>query len=158
MLHNLHTGDFFNEVFYANGRYMPDALAEATRVLRDWRNGDEHPIDPRLFDALHEHRRAARDHRPFLVISGYRSPHTNAMLTRRSSGVAEHSQHMLGKAIDVRVQGVELRHLRIGGRWTWAPAASATTRCRTSSTSTWVASANGAAPDLGGSPGRTARS
>ncbi|CAN7376931.1 DUF882 domain-containing protein [Phenylobacterium sp. LjRoot219] len=111
-LHNLHTGDFFNEVFYANGRYMPDALAEATRVLRDWRNGEQHPIDPRLFDALHDINVRLESNRPFLVISGYRSPHTNAMLNRRSSGVAKKSQHMLGKAIDVRVQGVELRHLR----------------------------------------------
>jgi len=95
VLHNLHTGDTFNDVFFANGSYVPDALAEAMRVLRDWRNGEEHPMDPRLFDT-----------------SGYRSPQTNAMLHARSSGVAERSQHMLGKAIDVRVEGVGLRNLR----------------------------------------------
>ena len=111
-LHNLHTGDSFNEVFYAEGRYLPDALAEATRVLRDWRNGEEHPIDPRLFDALHAINTRLESNRPFQVISGYRSPRTNAMLHRRSSGVAQKSQHTLGKAIDVRVQGVELRNLR----------------------------------------------
>jgi uncharacterized protein YcbK (DUF882 family) len=112
MLHNLHTGDRFNEVYYANGRYMPDALAEATRVLRDWRNGEEYPIDPRLFDALHQINDRLGASRPFQVISGYRSPRTNAMLNARSSGVAKHSQHTLGKAIDVRIQGVELRNLR----------------------------------------------
>jgi uncharacterized protein YcbK (DUF882 family) len=111
-LHNLHTGDTFNEVFYANGRYEPGALAEAMRVLRDWRNGEEHPIDPRLFDTLHAINVRLGADRPFQVISGYRSPRTNAMLHARSSGVAEHSQHVVGKAIDVRVQGVQLRDLR----------------------------------------------
>jgi uncharacterized protein YcbK (DUF882 family) len=112
VLHNLHTGDTFNEVFYANGRYMPDALAEAMRVLRDWRNGEEHPMDPRLFDSLHEINVRLDTDNPFQVVSGYRSPRTNAMLHSRSSGVAEHSQHMLGKACDVRVEGVALGNLR----------------------------------------------
>jgi uncharacterized protein YcbK (DUF882 family) len=111
-LHNLHTGDTFNEVFYANGSYVPDALADAMRVLRDWRNGEEHPMDPRLFDTLHEISVRLDTNQPFQVISGYRSPTTNAMLHSRSSGVAAHSQHMLGKASDVRVQGVELHNLR----------------------------------------------
>lgn len=112
VLHNLHTGDTFNEVFYANGRYMPDALAEAMRVLRDWRNGEEHPMDPRLFDTLHEINARLDTSSPFQVISGYRSPATNAMMHARSSGVAEHSQHVLGKACDIRVEGVALRNLR----------------------------------------------
>jgi uncharacterized protein YcbK (DUF882 family) len=112
VLHNLHTGDTFNEVFYADGRYMPDALAEAMRVLRDWRNGEEHPMDPRLFDTLHEINTRLDTNSPFQVISGYRSPSTNAMLHARSSGVAEFSQHMLGKACDLRVEGVALHNLR----------------------------------------------
>lgn len=112
LLHNLHTGDTFNEVYYANGGYLPDALAEATRVMRDWRNGQEHFIDPRLFDALHAINDRLGTSRPFQIISGYRSPATNAMLHARSNGVAEHSQHMLGKAVDIRVEGVELARLR----------------------------------------------
>jgi uncharacterized protein YcbK (DUF882 family) len=111
VLHNLHTGDTFNDVFFANGRYVPDALAEAMRVLRDWRNGEEHPMDPRLFDALHAINDRLDNNRPFQVISGYRSPSTNAMLHARSAGVAETSQHMVGKAIDVRIEGVGLRNL-----------------------------------------------
>jgi len=111
-LYNLHTGDRFDEVFYADGQYMPDALAEAMRVLRDWRNGEEHPMDPRLFDTLHEISARLDNRSAFQVISGYRSPSTNAMLHARSSGVAEHSQHMLGKACDVRMEGVSLRDLR----------------------------------------------
>jgi uncharacterized protein YcbK (DUF882 family) len=112
MLHNLHTGDSFNEVYWANGQYVPGALAEAMRVMRDWRDGREHPMDPRLFDALHAINTRLETSQPFQLISGYRSPHTNAMLHARSSGVAEKSQHTLGKASDVRVQGVDLRHLR----------------------------------------------
>ena len=112
VLNNLHTGDTFNEVYYANGSYLPDALAEATRVMRDWRNGEEHSIDPTLFDALHAIGGRLETRRPFQIISGYRSPRTNAMLHSRSHGVAEHSQHMLGKAVDVRVEGVALSNLR----------------------------------------------
>lgn len=112
ILDNLHTGETFNEVYYANGSYLPDALAEATRVMRDWRTGDERFIDPALFDALHAIRDRVESARPFQVISGYRSPRTNAMLHGRSNGVAENSQHVLGKAIDIRMDGVELSNLR----------------------------------------------
>jgi uncharacterized protein YcbK (DUF882 family) len=112
MLHNLHTGEAFNEVYWADGRYVPGALAGAMRVMRDWRNGEEHPMDPRLFDTLHEINQRLGTSRPFQLISGYRSPRTNAMLSARSSGVARSSQHTVGKASDVRVQGVELNNLR----------------------------------------------
>lgn len=112
VLNNLHTGEAFNEVYYANGGYLPDALAEATRVMRDWRTGDEHYIDPTLFDALHAIGGKLETRAPFQIISGYRSPKTNAMLHSRSRGVAEHSQHTVGKAIDVRIQGVDLANLK----------------------------------------------
>jgi len=112
VLHNLHTGETFNEVYFANGSYLPDALAEATRVMRDWRTGEERFIDPSLFDALTGVQQRLETARPFQIISGYRSPKTNAMLRGKSHGVAEHSQHMLGKAIDINIQGVDLRNLR----------------------------------------------
>ena len=112
VLTNLHTGEAFNEVYYANGSYLPDALADATRVLRDWRTGDEHIIDPGLFDTLHAIQGRLETRTPFQIISGYRSPRTNAMLRRRGHSVAEASQHMLGKAIDVRIEGVALSNLR----------------------------------------------
>ena len=111
MLHNLHTGDKFNEIYFANGKYQPDALAEAMRVLRDWRNGEEHVMDPRLFDVMHGVQQRLGVDAPFQIISGYRSPQTNAILHARSSQVATHSQHTLGKAVDVRIQGVALEHL-----------------------------------------------
>jgi len=112
VLDNLHTGERFSSVYYANGSYLPDALAEATRVMRDWRTGDEHFIDPTLFDALHAIGDKLETRKPFQIISGYRSPKTNAMLHRRSNGVAEHSQHTVGKAIDLRIEGIELSNLR----------------------------------------------
>jgi uncharacterized protein YcbK (DUF882 family) len=112
ILDNLHTGERFDAVYFANGSYLPDALAEGTRVMRDWRTGDERFIDPALFDALHAIRSRLETRAPFQVISGYRSPRTNAMLNARSDGVAQNSQHVLGKAIDVRIQGVDLSRLR----------------------------------------------
>ena len=112
VLDNLHTGERFNEVYYANGSYLPDALAEATRVMRDWRTGDEHFIDPTLFDALNAIRGRVESRAPFQIISGYRSPRTNAMLRGQGHGVAENSQHLLGKAIDIRIEGVDLRNLK----------------------------------------------
>ena len=109
---NLHTGERFTGVYFENGRYVADALAEGMRVLRDWRTGEEHVIEPELFDILHGVRTRLETNRPFQVISGYRSPRTNAALHAKSSGVASNSQHTLGKAVDVRLDGVELRHVR----------------------------------------------
>jgi uncharacterized protein YcbK (DUF882 family) len=110
-LHNLHTGDSFAEAYYENGVYVPSALAEAQRVLRDWRNGEEHLMDPRLFDLMHDISGDLETGQAFQIISGYRSPKTNAAMHERSSGVASNSQHMYGKAVDVRIQGVELARL-----------------------------------------------
>jgi uncharacterized protein YcbK (DUF882 family) len=110
-LHNLHTGEQLDAVYWENGSYVPDALAKAMRVMRDWRNGQEHVMDPRLFDVLHAIQGRLEVNRPFQLISGYRSPATNAMLHAESGQVASHSQHLLGKASDIRVEGVELAHL-----------------------------------------------
>lgn len=112
-LHNLHTGEVLDAVYWESGRYVPDALAEAMRVMRDWRNGKEHVMDPRLFDVLHGvQQKLGTKSKPFQLISGYRSPQTNAMLHAESGQVASHSQHMQGKASDIRVEGVELVHVR----------------------------------------------
>src|SRR5438045_1523227 len=67
LLHNLHTGETFNEVYFENGRYVPQALAQAMRVMRDWRNGQEHFMDPRLFDALHAINSRLEINRPFQI-------------------------------------------------------------------------------------------
>jgi uncharacterized protein YcbK (DUF882 family) len=111
-LHNLHTGETLKTVYWERGAYVDGALGEARRLLRDWRNDQQHAMDPELFDLFHDLRARLDVDRPFQIISGYRSPVTNAALHARSSGVATHSLHMSGKATDLRVEGVELRHLR----------------------------------------------
>jgi uncharacterized protein YcbK (DUF882 family) len=110
-VHNLHTGETLNAVYWESGRYVPGALAEAMRVMRDWRNGQEHVMDPRLFDLLHAVQSRLEVNRPMQLISGYRSPATNRMLHAESGEVAAHSQHLIGKASDIRIEGVELARL-----------------------------------------------
>jgi uncharacterized protein YcbK (DUF882 family) len=110
-LDNVHTGEKLNVVFYENGKYVPDALADAMRVMRDWRNGQEHAMDPRLFDVLHGIREQLDTEQPFQLYSGYRSPTTNAAMHEHSHQVASNSQHMQGKASDIHVEGVQLDHL-----------------------------------------------
>lgn len=112
LFHNLHTGEKFSEVYFANGSYIPTAMAGAMRVLRDWRNGAQHFMDPKLIDAMHAIQLRLDTRQPFQIISGYRSPQTNAKLHAASGQVAEHSQHTQGKAVDIRIQGVDLRNLR----------------------------------------------
>jgi uncharacterized protein YcbK (DUF882 family) len=99
--------------YWEHGRYLPDALSEINYVLRDHRSGAVTDIEPGLLDLLHLLRSRLDARVPFHIISGYRSPETNAMLRRNGSGgVAKRSLHMQGKAVDVRVPGLELGHLR----------------------------------------------
>lgn len=109
--HNLHTGESLNAVFWEQGEYVPDALSAVNHVLRDFRNGEVHVIEPRLLDLLHTLSARVGTAGPFQVISGYRSPATNAMLHAHSDGVAKSSLHMQGMAIDIRLPDVALDHL-----------------------------------------------
>jgi uncharacterized protein YcbK (DUF882 family) len=111
-LRHLHTGETLHVEYAVGETYLPDALAAVNRLLRDFRTGDVHPIDPGLLDLLHRVARRLDTHQSFEVISGYRSPVTNAALRRRSEGVAARSLHMVGQAIDIRVAGVDLVMLR----------------------------------------------
>ena len=106
---NTHTGESLDIVYREGTQYLTDALAEIDRLLRDHRSGDVHEIDRGLLDQL-ARLRALLDvgKRPFHVISGYRSPSTNAMLAARSGGVATHSLHLQGRAIDLRMPGIRL--------------------------------------------------
>ncbi len=109
---HLHTGETLQVEYHDGRRYLDDALRTVDHYLRDFRTGEVHPIDPGLLDLLYTLRcRTVGRCRPFEVFSAYRSPKTNAMLRRRSSGVAKHSFHMRGQAIDVRLPGVDVRHL-----------------------------------------------
>ncbi|HHD63769.1 MAG TPA: DUF882 domain-containing protein [Desulfobulbaceae bacterium] len=94
------------------GGYDSHALARINYLLRDFRTGEEHPIDPKLLDILFDVRRNFGGRGTFAVISGYRSPKTNKQLCARSSGVAKHSLHMVGKAIDVRLIGVRTKKIQ----------------------------------------------
>lgn len=108
-----HTGERLHGIeYFAAGHYLPEALDQVSHHLRDWRTDEVHPIDPRLLDILHELRRRTGTTRPFEVISGYRSPATNAMLRAQSSKVSANSLHLLGRAVDIRLPDVPLRSLR----------------------------------------------
>jgi uncharacterized protein YcbK (DUF882 family) len=109
---NLHTGERLNATYFEGGDYVPDALQAMNHLLRDFRTGDVHPIAPTLLDLVNTLQARLETDQTVHVISGYRSPQTNAMLHERSSGVASHSLHMEGEAMDIRIPGVELAHLR----------------------------------------------
>ncbi len=109
---NTHTGDTFADAYWEHGSYVPDAMAAINHVMRDHRSGETHAIDPRLLDQLHTLKGVVGGAAPYQIISGYRSPATNATLHEQSSGVATHSLHMEGRAIDIRVSGVDLPRLR----------------------------------------------
>jgi len=107
-----HTRETATITYRRNGQYDEQALAQLNWLLRDWRVNAPAKMDPRLFDVLWEVYRETGSRAPIHVVSAYRSPVTNAMLRRRSSGVSEHSQHMLGKAMDIRLPDVETGRLR----------------------------------------------
>ncbi len=91
---------------------MASALTEINELLSGFRTGEVELVDPELLDLIHDVREALRSSGTFEVVSAYRSPETNEMLRARSGGVARNSQHVLGKAIDVRLRGVETNKLR----------------------------------------------
>jgi uncharacterized protein YcbK (DUF882 family) len=109
---NLHTGENLKTTYWAEGHYQADEMQAINHLLRDHRTGDVEDIDDHLIDMLNLLHQKMNGKQPFHVISGYRSPKTNAMLRQNSSGVAKKSLHMLGKAIDIRLPGRELSQLR----------------------------------------------
>ena len=108
---SLHTGERLTAAYVRGGRYDAGALEEIDQILRDWRSGEVQPMDRGLLDLLYLLRGRVGGRGPFEIISGYRSPKTNAKLASRSGGVAKKSQHMLGKAIDVALPGTALTAL-----------------------------------------------
>lgn len=107
-----HTGETLSCTYFGAGGYLPDQLSRVNHFLRDFRTGEVHRIDPGVLDILFELRTRADRDEAFHVISGYRSPRTNAMLRRSSTGVSAHSLHMVGQAIDVRLPGFPTGKLR----------------------------------------------
>jgi uncharacterized protein YcbK (DUF882 family) len=110
-LTNLHTGERLDIEYFRDGSYLPEALAALEVLLRDFRNGEQHAIDPKLMDYLVDVAAQAGVPPAYSVISGYRSPQTNERLHERSSGVSQHSLHMQGRAIDVRMSDVDCQDL-----------------------------------------------
>ena len=109
--YNLHTGESLNATFWADGGYVPAALTDINHVLRDFRTDQVMAIDPKLLDLLFALRGQMDTKDPFHVISGYRSPATNAMLHEHSSGVAAKSFHTKGMAIDINLPDRSLSDL-----------------------------------------------
>src|ERR1700691_1449180 len=114
-LHHIHTDEDPTITFKGDGRYDEAALEKLNWFLRDWRKQQETKMDPHLIDLIWEVQRETGSKEPVWVVCGYRSPETNAMLRRRSSGVARFSQHMLGHAMDFYIPGVPLAELRAFG-------------------------------------------
>lgn len=111
-LHNIHTQEKIEAVYFEKGQYVPDAVQALDKVLRDYRTGDVYSMHPELFDTLAALAQKTETKSHFQVISGYRSPRTNALLHERSGQVAKRSLHMDGKAMDVYLEDVALDRVR----------------------------------------------
>ena len=111
-LSNQHTNESGSFTFMVNGVYDSGTLDKLNWFCRDWRLNEPTKMDPHLFDIIWEVYRESGSSQPIDVLSGYRSPQTNAMLRRRSRQVAEHSQHMQGKAIDAHFLDVSTGRIR----------------------------------------------
>ena len=110
-LYNVHTGERVQGPYFENGKYNQQVIRQITKLMRDHRNNELHRIDPALVDLMHGIQARVGARKPLEIVSGYRSPETNEMLRLAGYGVAEHSFHMQGKAVDIRVPGVRVSQL-----------------------------------------------
>ena len=101
--YHTHTDEHLTVTYARAGQFDPRALRRVNHYLRDFRTGEEHVIDPGVLDILWRIQQKMGCHGTYQVISGYRSPVTNQALRKKSNGVAKHSLHMLGQAIDIRL-------------------------------------------------------
>lgn len=111
---NAHTGESFSGVYRVGNKYLPDAFKQINTVMRDFRTNQVYPMDPRVIDIIYASQRMTGKRNPLEILSGYRSPKTNAMLRGKSqaSGVAKKSLHMKGQAVDMRMEGFSTARLR----------------------------------------------
>lgn len=114
--YNTHTGEKLSTTFWSGGSYLDDGIAEISWLLRDHRAEETSNMDPKLLDLLYTLQQKVGHGGEYHVISAYRSPATNAMLSKQSSGVAKRSYHMLGQAIDIRLPGFDTRELHRAAR------------------------------------------
>ena len=110
--YHTHTSESLTVTYYRDGEYVASALAELNDFLRDFRTDDATSMDPAVFDILHEIQTESGSTGTYEIISAYRSPATNEMLRDKSNGVARNSQHLLSKAIDVRLTDIDTAELR----------------------------------------------
>lgn len=110
--YNLHTGESLDTTFCVHGSFVKESLQDINHLLRDHRTDEACSMDPRLLMLLDDLKNMLGSKQPFHIISGYRSPATNQMLSQNSNGVAKKSLHMQGKAIDIRMPGVDTRALQ----------------------------------------------
>lgn len=109
--YHTHTGKRGSFTYWEKGEYVPEVMKAVNYFLRDWRDNSIHKIDESLLDQLYLLHYFTDSNKPFEVISGYRSPKTNAMLLKKTEGVEKDSYHMQGRAIDVRLADVKLKYL-----------------------------------------------
>lgn len=102
-MYSARTGEKIDMIYWIEGEYIRDAIQEITYFMRDWRNNQALNIDMRTMDIMAAAHNLMDIDEPYMLISGYRSPETNAMLRRRSSGVAKNSRHLKGQAADLRL-------------------------------------------------------
>lgn len=110
-MNNLHTGETLETCYFNGQRYVRSELQRLNHICRDFRQNEVHPMDKKLFDQITRIQAALGTDAEVQIISGYRSPTTNAMLRNKSSGVAKKSFHMLGQAIDFRLEGISLKQV-----------------------------------------------
>lgn len=103
-MYSSRTGETLETVYWIDGDYIPEAMTEISRIMRDWRSGDVTRIDARAIDIMAASHGLLDIREPYMLLSGYRSPATNAMLRSRSRGVARNSLHMEGQAADLRLK------------------------------------------------------
>ena len=110
-LENPRTGDKLNSVYWVDGQYIPEVLAEIDHLMRDWRTDQKKRIDPTLLDIAAATHALLNTPEPFTVFSGFRSPNTNRMLASRSRGVARDSYHVKGMAADLHLKTRSVRQI-----------------------------------------------
>ena len=110
-MYSARTGETIDMVYWIDGDYIRPAIEEISFFMRDWRIDATHDIDPRTLDIMAASHNLLETRQPYLLLSGYRSPETNAMLRSRSSGVARNSLHMQGQAADLRVEWRSVRQV-----------------------------------------------
>jgi uncharacterized protein YcbK (DUF882 family) len=111
-IYNIHTGERFNDVYWAEGHYLMESLTEINSILRDHRTNETIPIDTHLIDLLHSIHSVHGGNNAIRIVSGYRSPKTNEYLRMKGHGVARNSLHKKGMAADMVLPGVPLKELR----------------------------------------------